>query len=96
MVLKQVLFCLQLLREMEKGLDPVGNAMLKYYPQESAGKTLRQLIEWTYLLRGKVRHRKGSPRSNSSFFNFRGQWYEIERNVSGDNNQAYVNLTQQS
>ncbi len=29
----------------EKGLDPVGNAVLKYYPQASAGKTLRQLIE---------------------------------------------------
>ena len=29
----------------EKGLDPVGNAVLKYYPQASASKTLRQLIE---------------------------------------------------
>jgi len=29
----------------EKGLDPVGNAVLKYYPLVSANKTLRQLIE---------------------------------------------------
>ncbi len=29
----------------EMGIDPVGNAVLKYYPQTSANKTLRQLIE---------------------------------------------------
>lgn len=29
----------------EKGIDPVGNAVLKYFPQAIAGRTLKQLIE---------------------------------------------------